>query len=92
MQFPCHFLDSLREKLSESKEHRKIIEKGKPEGIPQGLKGKKEPLPPNPLGGMLNKYGARVRLYFKTDIDQLWIGTNGEIKYIATVEPLSLSK
>ena len=69
-------------KLCESKEHKKIMDKGKPEGVPQGYKGRKDPLPPNPLGGMLNKYGGKVRLYFKTDIEQLWIGTNGELTLI----------
>ena len=71
-------LESQREKLSESKEHKKIIEKGKPDGVTEGFKGRKEPLPPNYLGGLLNKYGAKVRLYFKLELDQLWIGTNGE--------------
>ena len=79
------FSDSLREKLSESKEHKKIMDKGKPEGVPQGYKGRKDPLPPNPLGGMLNKYGGKVRLYFKTDIEQLWLGTNGELSLIIVI-------
>ena len=36
------------------------------------------PLPAQPLSGMLNKFGAKVRLQFKMEIDQLWIGTKGE--------------
>lgn len=36
------------------------------------------PLPGQPLSGMLNKFGAKVRLQFKMEIDQLWIGTKGE--------------
>ena len=37
-----------------------------------------EPLPAQPLSGMLNKFGAKVRLHFKLEMDQLWIGTKGE--------------
>ena len=28
-----------------------------------------------PLSGMLNKHGGKVRLTFKLELDQLWIGT-----------------
>lgn len=34
-----------------------------------------EPLPPFPLVGMLNKNGGKVRLTFKLELDQVWIGT-----------------
>jgi hypothetical protein len=37
--------------------------------------GNQEPLPPVPLSGMLNKQGKKVRLTFKMELDQLWIGT-----------------
>ncbi|QQP35249.1 Ubiquitin domaincontaining protein UBFD1like [Caligus rogercresseyi] len=52
---------AAREKLSKAKIHSKILDKG--------------PLPSVPLSGMLNKYGGKVRLTFKTELDQLWIGT-----------------
>lgn len=39
-----------------------------------------EPLPTHPLSGMINKYGAKVRLHFKQELDQLWIGTKGTMK------------
>ena len=71
---------SLRENLSESKDHKKIIEKGKPDDVPQGFKYRKEPLPPTPISGVVNKYGAKVRLTFKTEADQLWIATKGIIQ------------
>lgn len=32
-------------------------------------------LPPFPLSGMLNKSGGKVRLTFKLELDQVWIGT-----------------
>lgn len=31
-----------------------------------------------PLSGMYNKSGGKVRLTFKLEQDQLWIGTKGE--------------
>lgn len=34
-----------------------------------------ELLPSYPLSGMLNKHGGKVRLTFKLELDQLWIGT-----------------
>lgn len=36
-----------------------------------------ERLPPAPLSGMYNKSGGKVRLTFKLEQDQLWIGTKG---------------
>ena len=36
-----------------------------------------DPLPTQPLSGMINKYGAKLRLHFKLELDQLWIGTKG---------------
>ena len=38
-----------------------------------------EPLPAQPLSGMLNKHGNKVRLHFKTGQDELWIGTKGKL-------------
>lgn len=32
-------------------------------------------LPSYPLSGMLNKHGGKVRLTFKLELDQIWIGT-----------------
>lgn len=64
-----------KEALSESKEHKKLIEKGKPDDLPAGFRHKREPLPSQPLSGMVNKFGSKVRLYFKSELEQLWIGT-----------------
>ena len=36
-----------------------------------------EKLPDIPVAGMYNKYGGKVRLTFKLQLDQLWIGTKG---------------
>jgi len=64
-----------KEPLCKQKQHQKVIEKGKPDDVPIGVKGKKEPLPHVPLSGMVNKTGGRVRLTFKLELDQLWLGT-----------------
>ena len=39
-----------------------------------GILGIKESLPTQPLSGMLNKHGGKVRLTFKLENDQVWIG------------------
>lgn len=40
-----------------------------------------ERLPTVPLSGMYNKSGGKVRLTFKLEQDQLWIGTKGTFNY-----------
>ncbi|ESO87415.1 hypothetical protein LOTGIDRAFT_235090 [Lottia gigantea] len=67
---------SSKEPLSEMKQHKKVLEKyGKPEDANPGVKNRKDPLPHVPLSGMYNKSGGKVRLTFKLESDQLWIGT-----------------
>ncbi|KAI9013264.1 ubiquitin-related domain-containing protein [Gaertneriomyces semiglobifer] len=61
---------------SELTEHKKILDKGKPEDATLGLKGRKLPLPSDGLRGLLNSRGMKTRLTFKLESDQLWIGTN----------------
>jgi len=50
---------------------------GKPDDVPVGLLGRREQLPPQPLSGMYNKSGSKVRLTFKMELNQVWIGTKG---------------
>jgi len=57
------------------KQHKKVLDKGKPEDVMPGIFGIKESLPTQPLSGMLNKQGGKVRLTFKLENDQVWIGT-----------------
>lgn len=65
-----------KEPLSQLKEHKKVLEKyGKPDDALPGVKNVKEPLPPTPISGMCNKSGGKVRLTFKLELDQVWIGT-----------------
>ncbi|KAK0098827.1 hypothetical protein PV326_002458 [Microctonus aethiopoides] len=66
---------STKEPYSQQKIHRKILDKGIPEDVMPGILNSKDPLPDFPLSGMLNKLGGKVRLTFKLEQDQLWIGT-----------------
>lgn len=66
---------ATKEPFCKQKMHRKVLDKGVPEDVMPGIKNIKEPLPPFPLSGMLNKAGGKVRLTFKLELDQLWIGT-----------------
>ncbi|XP_064118194.1 ubiquitin domain-containing protein UBFD1-like isoform X1 [Macrobrachium nipponense] len=66
---------STKEPLCKQKLHRKILDKGLPEDVMPGIKNSKDVLPSYPLSGMLNKHGGKVRLTFKLELDQVWIGT-----------------
>lgn len=66
---------AAKEAWSEQKVHKKVLDRGKPEDAMHGLKNTKESLPPTPLSGMLNKSGGKVRLTFKLEMDQVWLGT-----------------
>ncbi|XP_067044932.1 ubiquitin domain-containing protein UBFD1-like [Acropora muricata] len=68
-------LASSKEPLCKQKMHKKVLDKGKPDDVMPGIKKKKEKLPTIPIAGMYNKYGGKVRLTFKLEVDQLWIGT-----------------
>ncbi|XP_071326687.1 ubiquitin domain-containing protein UBFD1 isoform X1 [Trachinotus anak] len=67
--------ENKKEPLCRQKQHRKVLDKGKPDDIMPAIKGTKERLPTVPLSGMYNKSGGKVRLTFKLEQDQLWIGT-----------------
>ncbi|XP_067334322.1 ubiquitin domain-containing protein UBFD1 isoform X2 [Channa argus] len=67
--------ENKKEPLCRQKQHRKVLDKGKPDDIMPAIKGAKERLPTVPLSGMFNKSGGKVRLTFKLEQDQLWIGT-----------------
>lgn len=66
---------ATKEPFCRQKMHRKVLDKGVPEDVMPGIKNAKEALPPFPLSGMLNKAGGKVRLTFKLELDQVWIGT-----------------
>ncbi|PSN43632.1 Ubiquitin domain-containing protein UBFD1 [Blattella germanica] len=64
-----------KEPFCKQKQHRKVLDKGVPDDAMPGIKNVKDGLPPYPLSGMLNKSGGKVRLTFKMEQDQVWIGT-----------------
>ncbi|XP_049861339.1 ubiquitin domain-containing protein UBFD1-like [Schistocerca gregaria] len=68
-------VSTSKEPFCKQKQHRKVLDKGVPEDAMPGIKNAKDPLPPFPLSGMLNKSGGKVRLTFKMEQDQVWIGT-----------------
>jgi len=59
--------------LSEQTQHKKIIDKGLPEGAEPGKRNKHENLPEVPLQNILNNIGQKVRLTFKMWTQELWI-------------------
>lgn len=65
------------------KMHKKIIDKGIPEDAMTAWKNEKSSLPPDPLHGMLNKMGGKVRLTFKLEVDQVWLGTKERTEKIS---------
>ncbi|KAM5152956.1 ubiquitin domain-containing protein UBFD1 [Mantella aurantiaca] len=67
--------ENKKEPLCRQKQHRKVLDKGKPEDVMASIKGVQERLPATPISGMYNKSGGKVRLTFKLEQDQLWIGT-----------------
>ncbi|KAI5637137.1 ubiquitin family domain-containing protein [Phthorimaea operculella] len=80
-----------KEPLCMQKIHRKVLDKGIPPDVMPGIKGVKEPLPPIPLSGMLNKHGGKVRLTFKPEQDQLWLGTKERTEKLAMTSIKSIT-
>eukprot|EP00026_Physarum_polycephalum_P011743 Phypoly_transcript_11985.p1 GENE.Phypoly_transcript_11985~~Phypoly_transcript_11985.p1 ORF type:complete len:281 (+),score=47.10 Phypoly_transcript_11985:173-1015(+) len=71
-----------REYMSEKLPHKKIIDKGKPEDVMYAVKFKHEPLPQEPLQGILNNRGDKVRLTFKVFSQELWISSKSSTQKI----------
>ena len=64
-----------KEKLSEATMHQKVLSQGIPSDAMPGILNEHDPLPPVPICGMQTKQGHAVRLTFKLEADQVWIGT-----------------
>lgn len=64
-----------KEPMCKQKLHQKALAKGVPEDAIPGIRNAKDNLPDVPLSGMVNKSGGKVRLTFKLELDQIWIGT-----------------
>ncbi|XP_035575683.2 LOW QUALITY PROTEIN: ubiquitin domain-containing protein UBFD1-like [Canis lupus dingo] len=67
--------ENKKEPLCRQKQHRKVLDKGKPEDVMPSAKGAQERLQTVPLSGMYKKSEGKVRLTFKLEQDQLWIST-----------------
>ncbi|ELR12678.1 uncharacterized protein ACA1_091880 [Acanthamoeba castellanii str. Neff] len=70
------------EPLCEQTKHKKIIEKGLPDNVLRGVKGRNDPLPSTPLVGVLNNRGTNVRLTFKIWSQELWISSKTSTQQI----------
>ncbi|KAI8474729.1 MAG: hypothetical protein J3K34DRAFT_407154 [Monoraphidium minutum] len=65
------------EPLAQQTQHKKVLEKGRPEdGLP-GIAGRQVPLAEgqNVIPGLLNSQGSKVRITFRPDLSQLWVGS-----------------
>ena len=80
---PVKAEENKKEPLCRRKQHKKVLDKGKPEDIMPAVKGTKENLPTAPLSGMFNKSGGKVRLTFKLKQDELWIGSKDRTEKVA---------
>jgi len=75
---------ATKDPLCKQKPHSTVLEKyGKPDDTMVGIKNKRDTLPPVPLSGMYNKVGSKVRLTFKLESDQVWIGTKERTEKVA---------
>jgi len=65
------------EPLSKQQPHAKVLAKGLPEDALPGIQGKQVPLPDEVtmIPGLLNSQGTKVRLTFKPELQQIWIGS-----------------
>lgn len=65
------------EPLDKQAQHAKVLAKGRPDDALPGIKGRQVPLEAGQaaIPGLLNAVGAKVRLTFKPELQQLWIGS-----------------
>lgn len=77
--------DAPTEPLSKQQPHAKIISKGKPEGAWDGMKDKQVQLTDAQtyIPGLYNSQGTKVRLTFKPEIQQVWIGSATSTQKVA---------
>lgn len=65
------------EPICQQTQHAKVLAKGRPEdGLP-GISGRQVPLADgqNAVPGLLNSQGSKVRITFRPDLQQLWVGS-----------------
>lgn len=64
---------AVEENLQEQTKHRKVLDKGIPEGVEPGLVGNHASLPEGSINNVLNNIGLKVRLTFKKFTEELWV-------------------
>lgn len=71
--------------LSKQTQHAKVLAKGPPDDAVPGIKGRQVPLPEaqQAIPGLLNGQGNKVRLTFKPELEQVWIGSATHTQKIA---------
>lgn len=65
------------EPWSEQEQHKKVLAKGRPDDGWPGIKDRQVPLRDDQtyIPGLLNSQGTKVRLTFKAEVQQLWVGS-----------------
>ncbi|KAK8760675.1 hypothetical protein V5799_028057, partial [Amblyomma americanum] len=63
--------------------HKNIVADGVPEDAIPGILNVNDPLPTQPLKGMLNGLKQKVRLTFKLEKDEVWISTKEDTEKIS---------
>lgn len=65
------------EPLSKQQPHAKVLEKGLPEDAVPGVAGRQVPFTDaiTCIPGLLNSQGVKVRLTFKPELEQIWVGS-----------------
>lgn len=66
-----------KEVWSEQEQHKKVLAKGRPDDGWAGVKDRQVPLQDSQtyIPGLLNSQGTRVRLTFKPELQQIWVGS-----------------
>jgi len=82
---------AVSEPLSEKLPHKKIVEKGPPDGAEPGKRGRNESLPEAPLNNIYNNIGVKVRLTFKLYTQELWIQSSSNTQKLPFSSIRSLS-
>lgn len=72
------------EPWSSQAKHKKVVDKGRPEDGWPGVAGRQVPLRDDQtyVPGLLNAAGAKVRLTFKQELQQVWVGAAGHTQKI----------
>ncbi|EFJ45275.1 hypothetical protein VOLCADRAFT_118451 [Volvox carteri f. nagariensis] len=65
------------EPIHKQTQHAKVLAKGVPDGALPGLAGRQVPLDDKltAIPGLLDSQGSKVRMTFKTELQQLWLGS-----------------